>query len=162
MENKQYPSGDTSDREIVLSRVFDAPRELVFEVWTQAEHVAQWWGPNGFTSTIYEMDVRPGGIWRLTMHGPDGTDYPNLIKYYEVVPPEKLVYNHSSGEPGDPGFHVTILFETEGEMTRVNMHSIFVTKEVRDMVVEKYHAIEGGKQTLARMGEYLKKIGTVA
>jgi uncharacterized protein YndB with AHSA1/START domain len=159
MENKRYPSGDTSDREIVLSRVFDAPRELVFEVWTKAAHVAQWWGPNGFTNTVHEMDVRPGGIWRLTMHGPDGTDYPNLIRYYEVVPPEKLVYNHSSGEPDDPGFHVTILFETEGAMTRVTMHSIFVTKEVRDMVVQKYHAIEGGKQTLARMEEYLKKIG---
>jgi len=76
-----------SDREIVTTRVVDAPRELVFRAWTEPEHVGQWWGPNGFTSTIQEMDVRPGGVWRLVMHGPDGTDYPNESIYLEVVRP---------------------------------------------------------------------------
>ena len=77
-------------REIVAARVFDAPRELVFDAWTDPEHVAQWWGPNGFTNTIHEMDVRPGGVWRFVMHGPDGVDYNNKIVYIEVVKPERL------------------------------------------------------------------------
>ncbi len=72
-----------SDREIVATRVFDAPRELVFQVWTDAKHVSNWWGPRGFTTTTYEMDVRPGGVWRHVMHGPDGTDYPNEIVFVE-------------------------------------------------------------------------------
>src|SRR5689334_18469516 len=72
---KNNPS-DSSDREIVITRVIDAPRELVFAAFTDAEHISNWWGPNGFRTTTYEKDVRPGGVWRFTMHGPDGTDYP--------------------------------------------------------------------------------------
>jgi uncharacterized protein YndB with AHSA1/START domain len=68
----------TSDRENVTTRVFDAPRELVFRAWTNPKHESQWWGPNGFTNTIHEMDVRPGSVWRFVMHGPDGVDY-NLL-----------------------------------------------------------------------------------
>lgn len=75
------PAGDTADREIVITRVFDAPREQVFDAWTDSEHVSQWWGPNGFTTTTHEMDVRPGGVWRFIMHGPDGVDYKNRIVY---------------------------------------------------------------------------------
>jgi uncharacterized protein YndB with AHSA1/START domain len=84
----------TSDREITITRVFDAPRELVFEAWTDPEQVVRWFGPNGFTTTVHEMDARPGGIWRFTMHGPDGADYPNRVEFIEVVKPERLVYNH--------------------------------------------------------------------
>src|SRR4051794_29231769 len=83
---------DTSDREIVFSRVFDAPRELVWKAWTEPHHVTKWWGPNGFTTTIHEMDVRTGGTWHHTMHGPDGTDYPNKSIFVEVVKPERIVY----------------------------------------------------------------------
>src|ERR1700752_5075895 len=108
---------NTADREIVLSRLLNAPRELVFAVWTDPKHIAEWWGPNGFTNTIHEMEVKPGGVWLLTMHGPDGTDYPNKIVYEEIVKPEKLVYSHGSGMEGDPGFHVTITFEAQGEKT---------------------------------------------
>jgi len=74
----------TSDREIVLSRVFDAPRELVFKAWTDSRHVAEWWGPNGFTTTVHEMDVRPGGVWRFVMHSPDGVDFDNAREYHAV------------------------------------------------------------------------------
>src|SRR3954449_1876611 len=101
---------DSADREIVAVRVFDAPRELVWKLWTDPHHVAQWWGPNGFTNTIHEMDVRPGGVWRFIMHGPDGVDYPNRIVFIEVVEPERLVYSHG-GDEGDPvQFHVTVTF----------------------------------------------------
>lgn len=86
--NTEWNNGDTADREIVISRLIHAPRELVFKVWTDPKHVAHWWGPNGFTNTIHEMDVRPGGVWRFIMHGPDGVDYPNKIVYKEVVKPQ--------------------------------------------------------------------------
>ena len=95
---KQIETADTSDREIVISRVFDAPRERVFEAMTDPKQVVKWWGPNGFTTTIHEMDVRPGGVWRHTMHGPDGTDYPNKSVFLEVVKPERIVYKHSGGK----------------------------------------------------------------
>lgn len=141
-------------REVVISRVFDAPRELVFEAWTNREHVGRWWGPQGFTSTIHEMDARPGGVFRLTMHGPDGTDYPNRIVFSEVVRPERLVYWH--GDDDDPQqFHVTITFEEDDDKTAVMMRSLFPTSAARDLVVEKYDAIEGGKQHLERLAEHL-------
>jgi len=85
-----------AEREIVMTRVFDAPRELVFQAWTDPMHVAQWWGPEGFSTTIHEMDVRPGGVWRLTMHGPDGRDYKNKMVFLEVARPERLVYKARS------------------------------------------------------------------
>jgi uncharacterized protein YndB with AHSA1/START domain len=97
------PSTDLSERGIVLTRVFDAPRELVWDAWTDPKKIVQWWGPRGFTTTIREMDLRPGGIWRHTMHGPDGTDYPNKSKFIEVVKPERISYSHSGGKKGDPG-----------------------------------------------------------
>ena len=80
-----------SDREIVLTRAFAAPRELVWRAWTEPEHFARWMGPDGFTTTVREMDVREGGTSRYTMRGPDGTDYPNRVIYREVVRPERLV-----------------------------------------------------------------------
>jgi uncharacterized protein YndB with AHSA1/START domain len=83
-----------SDREIVLTRVFDAPPETVFEAFTDPERVVHWWGPQGFATTVHEMDVRPGGEWRFTMHGPDGWDYRNRIVYLEVARPERIVYKH--------------------------------------------------------------------
>jgi uncharacterized protein YndB with AHSA1/START domain len=85
---------DASNRELKATRTFKAPRDMVFRMWTEAEHIAQWWGPNGFTTTIEKMDVRPGGEWIFVMHGPDGRDFPNRDVYGEVVPPERLVILH--------------------------------------------------------------------
>jgi uncharacterized protein YndB with AHSA1/START domain len=147
------------DREILLTRVFDAPRELVFKVWTDPEHVGRWWGPRGFTNTIHEMDVRPGGVWRFTMHGPDGVDYLNKIVFIEVVRPERLVYDHGGGEEGDSErFHATITFAEEGGKTRVTMRTLFASAAERERVVREHNAIEGGNQTLDRLGEYLAKL----
>jgi hypothetical protein len=73
------------DREIRGTRVFDAPRELVWKVWTEPEHIGKWWGPNGFTTTTHKMEVKAGGVWRFVMHGPDGRDYQNKITFIEVV-----------------------------------------------------------------------------
>lgn len=140
-------------------RVYEAPRELVFKVWTEAEHVGVWWGPDGFTSTTQEMDVRPGGRWRYIMHGPDGVDYPHLVSYLEVVRPERLVYLLGDDvESGGMSFHVTVTFEQDGTKTRLTMRLRFDSFAERDKVVENYHAVEGGNQTLARLGEYVARL----
>ena len=102
-----------SDREIVVTRVLDAPRELAWQAMTDPRHVAQWWGPRGFTTTIGQMDVRPGGVWTHVMHGPDGTDYPNQSVFKEVVYPERIVFAHGGSRPGGPeaNFVATWTFE---------------------------------------------------
>ena len=148
----------TSDREIVISRLIDAPRKLVFEAWTDPEHLEKWWGPTGFSTTTKEFDFRPGGQWIHTMHGPDGTDYPNEVYYEEVVKPERITYAHGGGDDvgvNDAQFQATITFEDEGGKTRLTMKSLFQTAKQRDHVVEKYGAIEGGHQTLGRLNEYV-------
>ena len=156
---RNSPATNTADREIVLTRVFDAPRELVWKVWTDPKHVVHWWGPNGFTTTIEKMDVRPGGVWKHVMHGPDGTDYPNSSVFQEVVKPERIVYALGGGKKGGPGAHfvATWTFETLGDKTRVTIRMIFDSQADRDFVIKEYGAVEGGKQTLERLGEYLKQ-----
>jgi uncharacterized protein YndB with AHSA1/START domain len=144
-----------ANREIMLTRDFDAPRELVWAAWTQADRVDQWWGPDGFITRTETMDVRPGGAWRYTMTSADGTVYPNFVLYMDVSPPERLIYAHGGEEAAPAHFHVTVLFEALGERTRVTMRSLFPSKAARDHVVEVYGAIEGGKQTLARLADYL-------
>jgi uncharacterized protein YndB with AHSA1/START domain len=150
---------DTSTREIVLTRVFDAPRELIWNAWTDPKQVVQWWGPRGFTTTIHEMDVRPGGVWRHTMHGPDGTDYPNKGVFIEIVRPERIVYSNAGGKKGDPGaqFQATWTFEAQGDKTKLTLRMVFPTAAVRDHVIKVYGAVEGGKQTLERLAEHLAK-----
>ena len=149
------------DREIRGTRVFDAPRELVWKVWTEPEHVARWWGPLGFTTTTHKMEVKPGGVWRFVMHGPDGRDYQNQITYLEVVKPERLVYRHGEPEseaalgPEPVSFAVTVTFTEEDGRTRLEMRSVFPSAKARDFVVENYGAVEGMHQTLGRLEQYL-------
>lgn len=148
----------TQDREIVLTRVFDAPRELLFQAYTEPEHLTHWYGPDGFSITIQEMDVREGGRWRFMMHGPDGTEYPNRIVYREVVRPERLVFEHGADQDDDPHrFHVTVTFTDEGGGTRVTSRMLFATPEQREFVVG-FGAIELGNQTFARLAEYVKEM----
>jgi len=146
------------DRQITINREFDAPRDLVFSAFTDPNHIGKWWGPNGFTITTHEMDVRPGGTWTFIMHGPDGVDYPNQIQYIEVVKPEKLVYKHGSGEENDPGsFEVTVSFvENEGK-TLFTMCSLFASPKERNNVIQ-FGAIEGGKQTLDRLASLISEL----
>ena len=152
-------STEASDREIVLSRTYAAPRELVFEAWIDPVHVAEWWGPAGFTTTTHEMDPRPGGTWRFIMHGPDGVDYPNRIDYLEITKPERLVYTHRSDEePPQIQFEATIDFSERGVHTELNLRMLFRTAAERDLVVEQYGAIEGGIQHLQRLADYLAKL----
>lgn len=143
-----------SDRELVIERVFDAPRELVWKAWTEPAHVDKWWGPNGFRNETASMDFRVGGEWRYVMHGPDGKDWPNWIRYEEISKPERLVYSHGGGESDVPHFHVTVTFAVEGKRTRVVMRSVFPSAEAL-AEVKKFGAVEGGQQTLARLAGYL-------
>lgn len=152
---------NASDREIVTTRLFDAPRELVFSAWSDARHISNWWGPEGFRTTTYEMDVRPGGVWRFTMHGPDGIDYPNKIVYREVVPPERLVYNHAGEEDFEHiHFHAVVLFEEEAGRTRVTLKTVFESAEQCRFVIENHGAVEGAKQTLERFERQLEALMT--
>jgi uncharacterized protein YndB with AHSA1/START domain len=132
--------------EITMSRVFDAPRELVFDMWTNPDHVAWWFGPRGFSMTIESMDVRPGGAWKFVMHGPDGRNYDNHIVYRVVDRPSRLCYSHVA-----PKFDVEITFEDLGGKTQINNRMIFDTAETRDRIAKEYGAIEGLEQTLSRL-----------
>lgn len=154
---KNSDAASTADREIVITRTFDAPRELVWEAMTNPEHVVNWWGPNGFSTTIEKMDLRVGGVWKHVMHGPDGTDYPNKSVFTEIVKPERIKYSHGGSKKGGPAaqFEATWTFETVGKQTRVTLHQLYPTAADRDMIVKTYGAIEGGKQTLARLADYL-------
>jgi uncharacterized protein YndB with AHSA1/START domain len=150
----------SSDREIVITRVFDATRDLVFEAFTDPKHISLWWGPRGFRTTVHEMDVRPGGVWKLTMRGPDGVDYKNRIVFKEVKKPERLVFQHQPEHGSEPVSHeTTVTFEDLGEKTHLTLRMLFPTVEQRQFVVTKHRAIEGGHQTLARLAERLAARG---
>ncbi|MCW9705541.1 SRPBCC family protein [Fodinibius salsisoli] len=159
MSNKNNNISDTRDREIRLTREFDAPRELVFKAFTNPKHIGQWWGPDGFSTTTESMSFKVGGEWIFTMHGPDGTDYPNHIVYTDIKKPKYLKYDHygHKDQEGDPPhFKSTITFENLGEKTKIEMQMFFPTAEKRNEAAE-FGAIEGGKQTLNRLAEYLKE-----
>ena len=148
---------DTTDREIVITRTFNAPRELIWKVWTTPEHMAQWWGPRGFTTTVIEMDVRTGGTSRYIMHVPDGTDYKNQVDYLEVVEGARLEYMHGAyDDPDFKPFHGEVTFEDKDGQTQVTLRMRFDTAEERGRVVE--FAVEGGNSTLDCLEEYLKTV----
>jgi len=115
----------SSDCEIVSSRIFDFPRDRVFRAWTEPELLKLWWGPNGFTNTFHEFNLRPGGDWRFVMHGPNGVDYRNHSVFLEIVKPERLIFDHVS----PPRFQVRATFEDLGHKTRVTFRMVFTTAE---------------------------------
>ena len=145
------------DREIVLSRVFDAPRELVFRAWTETEHFARWFGPRGFTTTIHAADMRVGGMLRFEMRAPDGKCYDNRIVFLEIKRPELLVYDHGSDKDDDPErFRVTITFDEQSDKkTVMTMRSLLPTKEQRAVKIG-FGAVELGYQTLDKLAEHLR------
>ena len=143
----------TTNRELRLTRTFKAPIDLMWEVWTSPEHIANWWGPNGFTSTIHKMDFQEGGEWRLTMHGPDGTNYPNRSIFKEIIPFKKIVFQHFN-----PNFITTVVFESKGEETKIDWTMLFDTAEMREIVIKAHGAEEGQKQNMERLGKYLSEL----
>jgi uncharacterized protein YndB with AHSA1/START domain len=152
-------SSETADREIAATRIFNAPREIVWKMWTDPEHVVQWWGPKGFTTTIQQMEVKAGGTWRLIMHGPDGRDYHNRIICREVAEAERLVYEHCPEKGSEPvSFQTTVTFVAEADKTRVSVQMLFASKAARDHAEKTYGAVDGLAQTLGRLEERLAKM----
>jgi uncharacterized protein YndB with AHSA1/START domain len=150
---------DRDPRSIIGVREFDAPRDLVFSAFSDPKHLAQWWGPNGFSTTTLSFDMRPGGVWRFVMHGPDGRDYQNRIIYEEIVPPERLVYRHGGGDDVEPvQFRQTIIFEDLGGRTCITWRGDFPSAAERDRVIKAYGAAKGLAETLARLSGYVAAI----
>src|SRR4030081_3854339 len=147
-----------ADREIVISRVISAPRVLVFEALTEVRHLSRGWGPEGPTTTTRSFECRAGGEWDFEMHGPDWTDYQEWISWTEIAPPERIALLHGESR-GDPNaFESVLTFEPDGAATRIEVRTVFPTKELRDEAVEQYHAIEGGQQTLSNLAAYVTEI----
>ncbi|MGG4453541.1 SRPBCC family protein [Brevibacillus porteri] len=136
--------------EIVITRVFDAPRDLVFDAWTQEENLSKWWGPRGFTTTSQKFDLKPGGTWQFIMHGPDGVDFPNTNVFVEVVKLERIVFKHTVF----PHFLATAIFEDLNGKTKLTYRTVFEeTAAVFDKV--KTYAVPGAEQTMDRLEEHL-------
>lgn len=145
----------TDETSLTIRRTFDAPRERVWAAWTDPEQVAQWWGPEGFTTTVHEMDVSPAGDWRYVMHGPDGTDYENHVVYDEVREPERLVYAH--GTPDDPElFRVTVTFdERAGGTTELTVRQEYESAAALNESIEEFGADEGLVETMDRLADHV-------
>jgi len=145
-----------SDREVVFTRLFNAPRERVWQAWTDPRHLHAWWGPAGFTTTTHEFAFVPDGVWRHIMHGPDGTDYPNVVVFREIDPPSRLVYENGWDLPGAPlDFKVVLSFASEGTRTRLSLHMTFASAEAFKTAVERYGVLQGGIQTMERLAGYV-------
>ena len=144
-------------RSIIGTRVLDAPRARVFSVWTEPKHLAQWWGPNGFTTTTQAFDFRLGGVWRFVMHGPDGRDYQNQITFDEIVSLERIVYRHGGGDDVEPiQFTQTVTFQDLGNgQTLLTWHGTFPSAPERARVIRDYGADKGLVQTMARLDDYV-------
>ncbi len=149
--------------EITASRLIDAPRDLVFDAFSSPGHLANWWGPLGFSLTTHEMSFAPGGVWQFIMHGPDGRDYNNKIVFREIVRPERISYVHPGDEGAEPvRMVVTVSFVEEESKTRLTLRQRFETIAERDRVDSQYGAAEGGKQTLARLDAFVAAMGEQA
>ena len=159
-----YESTDAqSDHEVIITRIFNAPRDLVFKVWTEPEHIAQWWGPKGFTTTISQMDFRAGGTWRYVMHGPDGTEYPASEVFREIVPPERIVTTDEFDQDFEQVVNtdlpsgamvVTTLFEDLGNKTRLTIRILHSSAEDRRKH-EEMGVVGGWNSSLDCLDDYL-------
>jgi uncharacterized protein YndB with AHSA1/START domain len=148
-----------NSNEIKITRMYDAPVKAVWDAWTDPKQVAKWWGPRGFTLTTHSKDLKPGGTWVYTMHGPDGVDYPNSTKYYEVEKYSKLVYDHGANDDRPPLFHVTVLFSEVKGKTKMDMTMKLKTAEEANET-RKFIKKAGGDSTWDRLAEYLEAEAT--
>jgi len=150
---------DVGDREIEVFRIIAVPRRFVFEAWTEERHLSRWMGPDGFTVTTHRFEFGPGGIWEYTMHGPDGTDYPNHVEWLALEAPARIAWLHGEKADDPRAFESEVTLADEGGRTRVTLRSVFRTKEQRDEVVAHFGAIEGGRQTLEHLDAYARRLG---
>lgn len=140
-----------TNKGLSVTRLLPAPVELVWRAWTTPVHIANWWGPEGFTNTIHAMDVKDGGEWRLTMQGPDGKRYPNKSIFEEILPQQKIVFRHFN-----PDYLATILFKEKGGQTLLHWTMVFETEELFETVVKVFKADKGLEENVLKLEEYLK------
>lgn len=161
---EDIPELQEDERTIVSTRVFNAPRQMVYEAFADPRQVVEWWGPHGFNTTVLEMDLRPGGKWRIVMHGPDGTSYPNEMTFTAVVPNVRIELDLVGGREGAEPVHIykTITWEDEGNGTRLTMRNQFGSRELRDENVRTYGSIKGGRDLFERLTNFLAKKGVPA
>jgi uncharacterized protein YndB with AHSA1/START domain len=148
----------SADREIVMTRLIDAPVARVWRAWTDNAEIVKWWGPHGFSDETTSREFREGGIWKHVMIGPDGARYLNTAKYVEIIPEKKIVVKNGGGKEFDEkgvGFIATITFKAVGKKTEITMRNVFPSAEMRDRVVKEFKAIEGGRQTLSRLDAHV-------
>lgn len=137
-----------------MTRTVKAPINLVWKVWTEPEYIVQWWGPNDHTTTIHKMDFRVGGEWKLTLHNhSNGQNYPNRSVFKEIIPLQKIVFEHFN-----PHFIATVLFEAKGEETQIEWSSLFDSEEMLETVVNVFNAKEGQTQNFERLEKYLEQL----
>jgi len=144
------------EKELTITRVLNAPIELVWKVWTDPDHIKNWWGPNGFTNTIFGMDLKPGGVWEFIMHGPDGKDYKNKSIFKEIIKHKQIVYEHISG----PKFQATVKFTSQGKKTLLEWQMLFDTAEEREKTVKTFKADVGLKQNIFKLEGYLRSVSS--
>ena len=146
-------------RELTLVRVIDSPRELVFSAWTDPHHLAQWWGPRGFTNPVCDVDMRPGGAIRIVMRGPDGADYPMIGSFREIVWPARLVFTAvAQDKDGKPLIEslTTVTLDGEGDKTKLTVHARATSPVASG--AQMLEGMEAGwTQSLERLGDYVMK-----
>lgn len=143
----------TANNQLQIIRIFDAPVELVWEAWTNPDYLAQWWGPNGFTTTIHQMNVKAGEEWRLTMHSPDGQNFPNRSIFKEVILHRKIVFEHFN-----PNFITTVIFEAQGDKTSMQWTMVFENAEMLETIVKAHKADKGLEQNVEKLEKYLSQL----
>ncbi len=157
MPQKSKDARKADANELRFTRTYDAPRALVFAVWTDPAHIGKWWGPEGFTTTTLAMEVEVGGVWDYVMHGPDGTDYPGRGVFTEIVKPERLAFSHVGGKADDP--HLTcefcVTFEEFDGQTALTLRMIFPSAQAAEHARE-LGADRGGAESLERLARALK------
>lgn len=141
---------DIKNRSFHITRLLSVTVERVWQAWTNPGHIASWWGPEGFTNTIHVMEVKAGGEWRLTMHGPEGKRYPNKSTFEEIIPEQKIVFRHFN-----PNYLATILFEAKGEQTLLKWTMVFETEELFETVIKVFKADKGLEENVAKLEKYL-------
>jgi uncharacterized protein YndB with AHSA1/START domain len=151
-----------ADREIVVSRIIEGPRRIVFDAFTDAAHLAQWCAPAGGKITTHEFDFKPGGVWDATIEGPDGSAYPNHWVWKEIVPPERIVWMYAMKKNDPNAVKTTLTLAERGNATEAKLQLVFGSKEERDEKVAKYYAAQGAKQTLESLAGYVATLAAGA
>jgi uncharacterized protein YndB with AHSA1/START domain len=148
-------ASNEAEREIVVSRIIEGPRRLVFDAFTSAAHLEQWCGPNGGKITTHSFDFKPGGFWDATIHGPDGSAYPNHWVWKEITPPERIVWLYGSGKDDPRAVPTTVTLVDRGATTEVTLRILFNSKEEKDEKVATYYAAEGARQSLDSLATWV-------